>query len=439
MENIWYFRSPTSNLERTSSSMSWIGSMLNLRDGGKLLYVAGRTTLVKSTLQAIPSYSMQIFDIPSSVINNINRSCANFLCSGQADHNKLYMVSWKRCCRGKKQGGGLRFKDIKTQNKAFLAKLGWNFITNSGKLWIDILHHKYCNNDTDPFTPRATNSASPLWKIMSKVTPLLKPSATWSVGRGHNILFFHDDWTELGPLRSLVTGPLSLREDRLTLHQFISSLPIDLLSVSVLNLVTNKILNLDSILPSNSPDQLFWKHISSGNFTVASAYHLFINNEEPSFPLFSQIWKTKILPRNLFFLWQTAADGLPIKTALHHRNIIQDSLCPRCHLYPETFDHAFRECQEIKPLCDQVLPSDFPNSSLTLQFQSWIMFNLQSKIFYPRSAISWTQIFAFLLRAIWIDRNNLRSSREIRISTKLLKGLSLWLQKFGHLKNQNAT
>lgn len=86
--------------------------------------MAGRATLIKATLQAIPTYTMQCFKLPSSVINNISSTSARFLSAGTAEHRKLHMISLKRCCN-RKENGGLGFKNLKLQNQALLSKLGW--------------------------------------------------------------------------------------------------------------------------------------------------------------------------------------------------------------------------------------------------------------------------------------------------------------------------
>lgn len=46
----------------------------------KLLSQAGKETLIKSIIQAIPTYIMSVYKIPASVINEIRAMTARFWC-----------------------------------------------------------------------------------------------------------------------------------------------------------------------------------------------------------------------------------------------------------------------------------------------------------------------------------------------------------------------
>lgn len=55
----------------------------------KLFSAAGKEVLLKSVIQAIPTYMMSCFRIPSSIINDIERKCAHFWWSSYEDKSSL--------------------------------------------------------------------------------------------------------------------------------------------------------------------------------------------------------------------------------------------------------------------------------------------------------------------------------------------------------------
>lgn len=56
----------------------------------KLLSEGGREVLIKSVLQAIPTYAISCFRIPSSICGDIERDCANFLWGHKFDGHKMH-------------------------------------------------------------------------------------------------------------------------------------------------------------------------------------------------------------------------------------------------------------------------------------------------------------------------------------------------------------
>lgn len=58
------------------------------------LSYAGRVTLVKSVLQAMPSYVMQFTCIPRAVCDEIDKRCRSFIWGDSENHNKIHTVAW---------------------------------------------------------------------------------------------------------------------------------------------------------------------------------------------------------------------------------------------------------------------------------------------------------------------------------------------------------
>jgi hypothetical protein len=75
----------------------------------KHLSLAGRVTLYKSVLAAIPLYSMQSSLILKSTCYEIKKICRSFIWGQKEDKNKIHLIWWNELCKPKLDGGiGIR-------------------------------------------------------------------------------------------------------------------------------------------------------------------------------------------------------------------------------------------------------------------------------------------------------------------------------------------
>lgn len=88
---------------------------------------AGKMTVLKTAVQAIPNFWMSLFLIPMEICESIERRM-NALC------DKLCVS--KTC-------GGLGFKSLRNFNVAMLAKQGWRLVTNVDSLATRVMRAKY--------------------------------------------------------------------------------------------------------------------------------------------------------------------------------------------------------------------------------------------------------------------------------------------------------
>lgn len=65
--------------------------------------MAGREILIKAVLQAIPTYVMSCFLLPSFIIQDIEKLVRQFW-SGDGNSGGLQWLSWTRMCRSKELG-----------------------------------------------------------------------------------------------------------------------------------------------------------------------------------------------------------------------------------------------------------------------------------------------------------------------------------------------
>lgn len=82
---------------------------------------AGKNTLIKSVIMALPVYAMSCFRIPNKILDEITRMITRFWWNGDEEHRKMLWVAWKEMTESKKMGG-LGFKELRVFNDALLSK-----------------------------------------------------------------------------------------------------------------------------------------------------------------------------------------------------------------------------------------------------------------------------------------------------------------------------
>lgn len=91
---------------------------------------AGRLELLRSVIQGICCYWLAVFPIPAIIIDRIEGMCRQFLWGSKMSH-----VAWRQVCLPKDEGG-LGLRDIRSWNKALLAKTLWNIHLKKDMLWV---------------------------------------------------------------------------------------------------------------------------------------------------------------------------------------------------------------------------------------------------------------------------------------------------------------
>lgn len=94
------------------------------------LSYAGRLELLRSVIQGVSCYWLSIFPILSIVIGRIEGLCRVFLWG-----SKVGRVAWKQVCLPREKGG-LGLLDLRSWNKALLAKTLWNIHTKKDTLGV---------------------------------------------------------------------------------------------------------------------------------------------------------------------------------------------------------------------------------------------------------------------------------------------------------------
>ncbi|PKU65218.1 Putative ribonuclease H protein [Dendrobium catenatum] len=134
----------------------------------RLLSMGGRLQFLKYTVCNTIAYWIRGSIIPKSCIKTLSRICAKFLFFGDPEAKKLHLITWKRTCKPK-LNGGLGIPDLIGLQFATMSSLLFRFY-NSKSILFNYLNAKYAT----PWTP-ALSRPSPLWNEIGKVALIIKP------------------------------------------------------------------------------------------------------------------------------------------------------------------------------------------------------------------------------------------------------------------------
>ena len=88
------------------------------------------------------SYTMSCFKLPDNLCGDLTSMIWQFWWGQKKDEKKLAWISLERMCQPK-ENCGMGFRDLKSFNKALLAKQGWRLQSNNQSLFARVFKAKY--------------------------------------------------------------------------------------------------------------------------------------------------------------------------------------------------------------------------------------------------------------------------------------------------------
>ncbi|KAK7832800.1 putative ribonuclease h protein [Quercus suber] len=273
---------------------------------------------------------------------------------GFKDENKLgcCLKSWDSICTPKSVGG-LGIRKTEDMNKALVAKMAWEIVSNVDKRWVQIFKKKYVKHRNFMNMPSPKGAS---WAAQSifECRVVVKKGMCHKIGNGLNTWIWEDPWipdeTNLIPRRrngatleaQLVAEMIdqdTRQWDRGKLHELFEP-----------NTVT-KIMAIH-INQLSQQDQPFWCLNPASEFTVKSAYNaLRVSNYPHESVLQSkdwkELWKLKVHPRLKNSLWKMAWEILPTTSVLNSRFSLSSLNCYLCNNAVESLEHIFLHCDWV--------------------------------------------------------------------------------------------
>lgn len=304
----------------------------------RFLSFAGRLQLIRSVLFSIQTYWTSIFNLPSSVIDNIERILRQFLWKGTTLGRGGAKVSWDDVCLPKVEGG-LGIRKLKDYNKASMLKFIWILFTDKESLWCRWVHSNFLKrrNFWISSQPRCCSWA---WKKILQLRNYFRLSFVWKIGNGLSVSLWHDHWLSCGPLDGFI--PCSFREG-LCLPD--NAVVADLFT-SMGCLFKSFLERWGISLPvlSSARDRFTWCCDASGSFSVTSAWNS-IRVKKDRVDWASFVWDNAVAPRFQFNLWLITKNRLPTQMLLLSHGRIDYNVCAFCNDVPDSVEHLFFGCR----------------------------------------------------------------------------------------------
>lgn len=257
----------------------------------KHLSFAGRFQLIQAVIYSTITFWCSIFILPNECIRILERMCNAFLWNGAPQSAKGAKINWITVCTPKDEGG-LGLKRLPDWNQVLALKLIWLLFAAGGSLWVSWMRiNKIGSDNFWKLEPRRGDSW--LWKKLCKLRAVARPFIVCEIGSGLTASFWHDNWTDLGPLIHLTgtRGPaVSGLHLEATVAEAITNGEWWLSSFRSRNCIITLLKQcLPSLLPivqSSNDDTYLWRMENDSPSTTFSTARTWLTLHPPNPPVF---------------------------------------------------------------------------------------------------------------------------------------------------------
>ena len=379
---------------------------------------------------------MSCFKLPDNLCDELTSMTQQFWWGKKKDEKKLAWVSWERMCQPK-EIGSMGFRDLKSFNKALLAKQGWRLQTNTQSLFSRVFKAKYFPDSE--FT-EASLGKHPYfaWRSIMSAQTVVKKGRKWRVGNGKSIQIWFEDWlpsnsypkilsTAHPPWEGTKVSTLIVED----LGEWNSEVVRQLFSVEEVDMILSIPLSKRLL-----EDRMVWSGTRNGKFSVSSAYHSIrelgnINKVECSDAsgmkqLWKSIWNLNLPNKIRSFAWRACREALATKSNLKKRQITKDDICIQCGKEAETSLHLFWFCDRAKEV--------WSNSKTALPFSldhRWYFIDVMWQLVKHSSICSdLMEKILSLCWEIWKERNSVRNGGGAREGKLLVRNATALVEEF---------
>lgn len=340
----------------------------------KWLSRAGRLTLIKSVLFAIPVYWAALTWVPKGVLEKIRRICSKFLWAGNKESSTLPWVAWEKVARPKDLGGW-EIKSLPDFRLSLAAKSGWRLIKMEN-LWTRTVKIKYI--DPAPLEEWIRNpnkpqkNASAIWKATLESFKVIEQGLAWKIGNGVRVKIGKDPW--VGCNDNFALPPDLIQHlDRRGLR-FLSQvekpghssiwgqawkngeeLELDPRWWNDWNTFTQELFR-SNVRLSDRQDELIWAHAESESYAPKNGYSFLMSRKGWGEPEWwsKSLWKLKSPPKSKILFWCILRGKIPTWDILQNRFMHGPGRCSLCKAEAESINHLFLKCPEALKIWGEI-------------------------------------------------------------------------------------
>ncbi|KAM6569367.1 hypothetical protein CsatB_017352 [Cannabis sativa] len=318
---------------------------------GKFLSRAGKEVLIKSVVQSLPSYAMNVFLFPIGTCKELERLMASFWWKSNNSNGNgsgISWMSWDRMTKHKVEGG-MGFRNLRDFNLAMLGKQGWRLLFRHDSLASKVFKARYYPNG-DYLSAELGSNPSFIWSSIYAAKDTVKLGLRKRIGAGLTVQITSDPW--LPTLDKCYPSPTVPGLENFTVNclfqigqqRWDSDVVCDLFTPTEAAIILGI-----PISQAGGEDSWYWLAESNGFYSVRSAYKLLqAQKHQADTPQTSQFWKRlwelKVPPKTKDLVWRASSNCLATKANLCIKKVLVDNLCPMCGVFAETEVHLLVSC-----------------------------------------------------------------------------------------------
>lgn len=181
----------------------------------------------------------------------------------------------------------------------------------------------------------------------------------------------------------------------------------------------------DNIYLSSASDEILWY---GKQHTISSVYKLLDKAPvPPAIKWHKVIWTVNSSARDNFMLWKVINKALLTKDKLLSYGMAVDPICVICKMQPESVDHLFLDCSELRGLWTRLHSSMNNNHNLGHSSLQWDLIGKATKWKKKDRFVHFFMIKKYM-RLVWEERNQRCFENNSRNNLQLWNALKASLR-----------